>query len=232
MSLGFLSFREKGYTLLGGKGIEIGGFENPANIPNAEKIIRCDRLNREEAQKLFPEVNCSLLHEPDLIFDLDVVGLSHFADQSLDFIIINHVIEHLVNPVYAIEEIRRTLKRKGHFVISAPDKDYTFDLNRPLSDEKEIFETYLENETVAPIQKYLPLIEYIHTDLINAPIEEIEKKLKYFSDRREHLHIWNSETFKEFLVKSFDILNARFVCEFEVNSKENKFEYFGVWQKC
>lgn len=232
MTLEFLRFRDKGYALLAGTGIEIGSFEHPAKIPNAETIISCDRLNREEAQKLFPEVNCNLLDEPQLVFDLDAVGLSHFDDQSLDFVIMNHVIEHLVNPVAAIKEIYRTLKTKGHFVISAPDKEYTFDLNRPLSDEKEIFEIFHNKEKVAPIQKYLPLIEYIHTDLLTASKKVIEEKLRYFRDRREHLHIWTAETFKEFLLKSFKLLNAKYVCEFEVNSIENEFEYFGVWQKC
>ena len=232
MSCEFLRFRERGYDLLKGVGIEIGSFEHPAVVPYASNIIKCDRINIKDAKRLFPEVNCEKLEEPDLIFDLDTDGLNQFVSSSLEFVIMNHVIEHLVNPISAIEEIARSLKPEGYFVVSAPDKEFTFDKNRPLSKTDEIINIFLQKEQFAPIEKYLPVIKHVRTDLINAPADVILRSLENFRDRREHLHVWHSVSFKKFLMDSFTLLKTNFKCRYEIMSDKNNFEYFGVWQKC
>jgi SAM-dependent methyltransferase len=232
MKMRFLEMRKKGYLLLKGKGIEIGAFEHPSIIPNATKLITCDRLTLENAQKLFPEVNCSLMNEPNIILDIDTDGLRIFPNESIDFVVLNHVIEHLVNPIKAVKEIFRSLKPNGHFAVSAPDKNYTFDKERPLTRFDDLLQEYYKNTTEAPLQKYYPLIQYIHKDLLHAPNQIIEEKLTYFKDRREHLNIWTADSFKSFLLDSFQLLEITAKCTFEVLPAQNEFEYFGVWKKC
>lgn len=230
--MSFLEMRKEGYLPLTGTGIEIGAFEHPSIIPNAKKLITCDRLTLKNAQKLFPEVNCSLMEEPNIIFDIDTDGLKIFSDESIDFVVLNHVVEHLVNPIKAIEEIFRSLKPNGHFAVSVPDKNYTFDKERPLTPLNALLDVYCKKKTEAPLQKYFPLIKYIHKDLLDAPRQIIEEKLRYFKDRREHLNIWTAESFKVFLIESFKLLSISATCTFEVLPDQNKFEYFGVWKKC
>ena len=232
MGLLFLEMRKKGYLALQGKGIEIGAFEHPAKIPNAKELITCDRLSLERAQELFPEVNCSSMKEPDVLFDIDLDGLKPFANESIDFVVLNHVIEHLVNPIKAIQEIFRSLKPNGHFAVSAPDKNYTFDKNRPLTPFANLVAEYNKNSTTAPLIKYFPLVQYIHTDLLDAPSEIVDEKLKYFKARREHLSIWTADSFRSFLLDSFKLLKLSTTCVFEVLPDQNEFEYFGVWKKC
>lgn len=46
-----------------------------------------------------------------------------FADETFDVVILNHVIEHMPDPLKSLREINRVLKKGGHFVIETPRYD-------------------------------------------------------------------------------------------------------------
>ena len=50
--------------------------------------------------------------------------LPWFADESLDFVFSSHCLEHIVDPVKSVKEMRRVLKKGGHLVIILPDDRY------------------------------------------------------------------------------------------------------------
>ena len=91
----FLRKRNAIYKLLDGRGIEIGPFEHPVKLPDKCTVEYCDVISTEEAKDLFPEVDHQNLVQIDHIIDLDKNGLSKFENEKFDFVIINHVIEHL-----------------------------------------------------------------------------------------------------------------------------------------
>jgi ubiquinone/menaquinone biosynthesis C-methylase UbiE len=45
-----------------------------------------------------------------------------FKENSFDFAVISEVIEHIVNPIEALNEIKRVLKSKAEFLIQTPNK--------------------------------------------------------------------------------------------------------------
>ena len=45
------------------------------------------------------------------------------ADQSVDVVLLNHVIEHMDDPLSTLREINRVLKLNGHFVVETPRYD-------------------------------------------------------------------------------------------------------------
>jgi len=57
---------------------------------------------------------------PILDCDLDVDPFP-FADQTFDLVLFTEVIEHLHNPLHALSEIRRVLKRGGWLILSTPN---------------------------------------------------------------------------------------------------------------
>ncbi|MDC0368882.1 class I SAM-dependent methyltransferase [Opitutales bacterium] len=227
----FLQKRAEIYKLLHGKGIEIGPFEHPAKLPDQCSVEYCDVISTEEAKDLFPEVDHQNLVEIDHIIDLDQNGLSKFENEKFDFVIINHVIEHLFNPIDAIINCFRVLKKGGIMVIAIPDKKYTFDKERPLTTIESINER-LNREKQHPIPSdYEDMITFIHKKLINVSETEKKKALDGFLRRREHLNIWTDESFFElldFTIKYYD-LNVEFITR--SSSKVNNFEHCSAWKK-
>lgn len=62
--------------------------------------------------------------------DLDVDALSPIKDASYDVVIASHVLEHLANPIRAIQEFERVLRLGGRLVLFVPDRSKTFDRDR------------------------------------------------------------------------------------------------------
>lgn len=54
----------------------------------------------------------------------DVENTLPFDDNIFDIVICSEVIEHLFNPMYLLEEIRRVLKPDGYIVLSTPNVAY------------------------------------------------------------------------------------------------------------
>ena len=52
-------------------------------------------------------------------------------DGSQDFIIANHLLEHVADPIGALEEWYRLLRPDGILFLALPDKRVTFDKDRP-----------------------------------------------------------------------------------------------------
>ncbi|HZP59990.1 MAG TPA: methyltransferase domain-containing protein [Opitutaceae bacterium] len=227
----FLELRQPGYALLTGTGIEIGGFEHPALLPHATKIIHCDRLSLEEARQLFPEVDLARLPKVDVCLDIEREGLAHFASGSLDFVVCCHVIEHLKNPIKALGEIFRVLRVGGRAALAIPDKHFTFDLHRPLTEWTVLRDVFVRRiDTPAP-RDYFDVAKYNHPDKLRLPAPELEKYLEFLMQRREHLNIWDTAQFAEFLNQAFQLLKISQKMIYEIEAEQNQFEYFAVIEK-
>lgn len=60
----------------------------------------------------------------------DAHNLPKIESGSLDYVCASHVLEHLTNPIKAIKEWARILKRGGIMWLKIPDKRKTFDIKR------------------------------------------------------------------------------------------------------
>ena len=56
----------------------------------------------------------------DAKYKLDVEDMNELKDETYDFVICSHVLEHVVNPEKAVKEIYRVLKKKGQAIIMVP----------------------------------------------------------------------------------------------------------------
>lgn len=227
----FLRKRTEIYKLLNGRGIEIGPFEHPAKLPDKCSVEYCDVISTKEAKDLFPEVDHQNLVEIDHIIDLDQNGLSKFENEKFDFVIINHVIEHLFNPIFAIHECIRVIRPNGHLVIAVPDKNYTFDKERTLTTFQSIQDRIKREPAYPTPEDYKEIITYIHKKLINAPEEIQSTALEGFLKRREHLNIWDSKTFNEFMIQVLGLQNGTLKMKKKFTAYENQLEYIAVWEK-
>lgn len=70
-----------------------------------------------------------------------------FKDNSLDYVVASHVIEHIANPIAAFAEWYRVLRPGGLIYMVVPDRRYTFDRPRPLTPLDHFFDDYSRNTT-------------------------------------------------------------------------------------
>jgi len=139
-SLCSFHFRESAlanHYLKGLWGIEIGGSAHNAFNLNTLNIDYTDDYSSEFKQKEM-EV-CGQYMKVDIVANGDDLP---FKDNTVDFVISSHVIEHFYDPIKTIEEWLRVVKPGGYIYIIAPHKERTFDRDRPRTALAELIERH------------------------------------------------------------------------------------------
>ena len=226
-----LIHRQEGYNLLTGSGLEIGAFHQPATIPAHCTIEYCDAHSKEDVIQYFSELDINALVDVNYICDLDKQGLSLFEAERFDFVILNHVIEHVANTIKVVAELFRITKRDGYVIISAPDKHFMFDRKRALTSFAHLKEEYDNQVTFVTDEHYLDFLRGVHPEVFNLSAEEIQERVNNVRNRREHAHVWDSQTFSDFMQKTLELLELNATCEFVTFGETNQMEYFSVWKK-
>ena len=127
---------------LSGEGIEVGALHAPLEVPPGVKVHYVDRMPVSELRKQYPELAAVNVVEADIVDNGET--LSSIADNSWDFVIANHMIEHCQNPIGTLENFLRVLKPGGLVYMGVPDKRYTFDIDRPLTSLDHLIRDYKE----------------------------------------------------------------------------------------
>jgi predicted SAM-dependent methyltransferase len=78
--------------------------------------------------------------------EIDVIDdgsrLASFGDQSIDFVVANHVLEHLEDPVAALHHWLRVLRPRGVLFLTLPDAQHTpFDAARERTSVEHLLTT-------------------------------------------------------------------------------------------
>ena len=113
-----------------GNGLEIGAAYQPLDVPPEASVTYVDRMTVEELRGHYPELAGGII-PVDLVDDGE--RLTKVPDESQDFIIANHFLEHCEDPIGAIGSHLRKLKPGGILFYAVPDKRYTVDYRRPLT---------------------------------------------------------------------------------------------------
>lgn len=125
---------------LSGEGIEIGALHHPLPVPSDVVVRYVDLRTREENIARYPEVPAGDIVETNFVCDGET--LSAVADETQNFVIANHMLEHCVNPLMALENFLRVLKPGGRLFLSLPDKRFTFDFRRPATPWEHVLQDY------------------------------------------------------------------------------------------
>jgi len=117
------------------KGIEIGGSaHNPFGLDtiNVDKYAEMDTVFKLDEQKL-----CGEKLAVDVVANGDNLP---FEDNSFDFVISSHVIEHFFDPIKALKEWHRVATK--YIFIIVPNKNKTFDKDRKLTPFCELMDRH------------------------------------------------------------------------------------------
>ena len=191
--------RERLKKYLSGNGIEIGALQNPMDLTGLDVSVKyVDRCSAEELREHYPELNAMNLVSPDVIADAH--SLTTIKDNSLDFIIANHLLEHLANPIEALQNWQQKLRAGGVIFLALPDKRYTFDKERALTTTEHVMHDFeLRDTERAPLDKehYLDWAQHVN----GKKGAEREARAQELIDMEYaiHFHVWTDETFSKLL---------------------------------
>ena len=187
-----IDMREIMASDLRGIGLEVGAGSSPFPIPLECKILYGDRLSISElSQELYFGQSIYDLVVPDLVTDFD--DFQGIPNNSLDFIIGCHVIEHTRNPIGSIVAAYHKLKVGGKLLLVVPDKHRTFDKNRPLTDINHLlldYESPNRERDYAHYEEFYQLAFPISEELFTQTVSE-----QFTSNYAIHYHVWNYESF-------------------------------------
>ena len=113
------------------QGVEIGGAAHNdfgLHTINVDRYDSDDTVFKREERRL-----CGRTMPVDVVAPGDELP---FEDGAFDFVLASHVIEHMYDPIRALEEWRRVARRYVFLVV--PHRDRTFDRNRPLTPLSEL----------------------------------------------------------------------------------------------
>ena len=191
-----------------GDGIEIGPLTRPLALPRRARVRYVDRADR--ATLLREEV----VPDPSAMPAIDVISdaqhLAEFADASLDFVIAAHVLEHLQDPVGALERLVAVLRPGGIALITLPDARHSFDAPRERTTVEHLLRDHEEGPHVSRERHYeewATLIEGRTGADVAARVAEYAS-----TDAHHHFHVWELTDFLALmraLNLPFELVEAR-----------------------
>lgn len=185
---------------LDGDGIEIGALHRPLEVPPGAHVTYVDHLSEADLRKHYPELAEAPLTRVDVIGKAE--DLSAFGDESQDFVIANHLVEHLEYPIRGLLEFQRVLKPGGLLYLALPDQRVTFDRRRQLTTVQHLLEENA-NSTAADNRRAHYLDWATHVDE-KAPGDEADAHADDLMARHYsiHFHTWRPDTFLDFLIQA------------------------------
>lgn len=226
-----LDHRDIGYALLRGCGIEIGAGLCPARVPAPAQLRFCDLMSPAAWRQFFPEVCQTSLAQipvPDWVVDIDREGLAFLADGSQDFVIANHLLEVVADPIATLAECCRVLRPGGRLVISASDKHYSQQPLRAPMDFSTLLERHQRGIGNIEADEYMDILRHVHPELVASPDADLQHHLARLGDRREHLRVWTSALFEEFIERALAYIGTGYRPLLRFTGEHTRWEYFVV----
>jgi SAM-dependent methyltransferase len=217
--------QELSFRYLQGDGVEVGALHYPLPVSGEAKVRYVDRMSVPHLRKQYRELDHLELVDVDVIDDGEL--LASFANDSLDFVIANHMLEHCENPIGTLRNHFEKIKEGGIAYYAVPDKNYTFDRERSLT----TFDHLVFDDKLGALgsreQHFREWVTYIS----KKQGDEAANLVKHLMEINYsiHFHVWDYNTFREFIVKVRQYLANMFKVEELIKNDE---EIICILRKC
>ena len=180
---------------LQGNGIEIGALHRPLRVPAKASVRYVDRMPETQLRQHYPELKGQKFASVSIIGS--AYDLSQIPDGSLDFVIANHLVEHLDYPIKGLREFARVLRPGGVLYMALPDARVGIDQGRPLTSLEHLMEEHRSGADATRRQHYLDWVV-----LSEKQLEDPEKRADWLMgmDYSIHFHVWRPDTFLDVLL--------------------------------
>jgi len=206
-------------------GLEIGGpsstgyilYKNAANIDNVVFSNNTVWKNHTDKYNFYP-------NKTGNVFINDAVNISPVKNECYDFVFSSHSLEHIANPLKAINEWLRVVKNDGYIIIIVPEKSECFDHKRNYSKFSTLLSQYEKNtgeDDLSTLTEIL-LNHDLSMDLPAGDFENFKKRsLDNFNNRCLHHYVYDDDLLMEiceyfkakFVYKETQKLNRWFIMQ-------------------
>lgn len=158
----------------------------------------------EKAVEGKDKFNWHLMNKGDIFFQ-DATNLNKIDDNKYDFVISSNVLEHIANPLKALNEFKRVIKKNGFIAIIVPYYKYTFDFKRPVTTIEHIREDFINSVGEDDLTHLKEVVELTdegdpdHNAQVNPNFnkKEFEEYCKdNFNNRVMHHHVYDVDLLK------------------------------------
>lgn len=190
------SYRRYFSDQLHGVGLDIGALHRPMfTHAGMTRVDYVDRFPVSELKKHYPELSEYKLTEANIIDNAET--LSTIPDNTYDFVVSAHVLEHMRSPLLALNNWWRILKPLGLLYLIVPDHQKIFDKDRERTTLNHLIIDYWEPNAERDWQHYLDYSEKVDKqkgDEIFCHAADLQEK-----DYSIHFHCFIPQDIKEML---------------------------------
>ncbi|MGY8640247.1 MAG: methyltransferase domain-containing protein [Verrucomicrobiales bacterium] len=179
-------------SVLTGEGIEIGALHFPLSVSEGTVVKYVDYSTREENIAKFPELDADAIVTTDYVCNGE--KLEVIEDETQDFVIANHMLEHCINPLGTLQNFLRVVKPGGHIFISLPDKRFTFDVKRPITPFSHIKDDFEISREVEDLSTYEDWVKYVSANKTPSNLHKIQQNI--------HFHAWTQAEILEMYIEA------------------------------
>jgi SAM-dependent methyltransferase len=203
---------------LSGSGLEIGALDAPTPLPPGANARYVDFRTVAELSQQYPELDAASF-VPIAVVD-DGEQLTKFADASIDFLIANHMLEHCENPLGTLRVHLRKVKPGGWLFYAVPDMRCCFDQKRPLTPFEHLVADEADGGAASRRAHYLEWATLVN-GFGATPAAEENARINLEMGYSIHFHVWDGNSWLEFLVRSREHLKDAFeIRHFELAGPE------------
>ena len=163
-------------------------------MPSRLKVYYLDHLLPSQLRKHYPELAGRRFYV-SLVADGE--DLSCIKDDSLDFLIANHVIEHCEDPIATLITFSKKLCANGIVFMAVPDMRRTFDINRQETDWNHLQKDHEQGPALSREQHFLEWATHVEGNIEASAVQRASElaAMKYSI----HFHCWTETGFRDFL---------------------------------
>ena len=181
---------------LQGYGLEIGALHHPLEVPDVAHVRYVDRFPVAKLRAHYPELGALPLVSLDIIDDGET--LTKVPDQSQDFVIANHFLEHCEDPIRTLETFFRVLRSGGILYLAVPEKHHTFDRDRSVTTLAHLWADHRLGASRSRKEHYQEWVRLVDKKTDPDDIEQAVSRLE--SMRYSiHFHVWDQPAWLEFM---------------------------------
>ena len=130
----------------------------------------------------------------------DAGDLSSIASESYDFLVSSNCLEHVANPLKALKEWKRVVKRGGAILLVLPNKASNFDHRRPVTQFSHLMDDYRRDIGEDDLSHLAEILE-LHDLTMDLPAGSHEsfrqRSLDNFNNRALHHHVFDANLIRE-----------------------------------